>query len=131
MSAKPRQKNREFAIAALSAGDSQADAARRAGVNARTIQRWLDDDAFVAAVREARAAALDSALGRLHSLSLKAATTLGLLLSPRSQPSIRLAAARAVLEASLRLRESLDFEARLADVEAKLQSSEHSGETLQ
>jgi len=129
MSAKTGR-NQQSAIEALARGETQSRAAKSAGVSARTIARWLDDHAFVAAVREARTAALDTALGRLHSLSLKAATTLGALLSPRSQPSIRLAAARAVLEASLRLRESLDFEARLADVEQKLQSAEHAGEVL-
>lgn len=96
-------RRQQSAVQVLAGGGRQADAARAAGCSARTIARWLQDPEFVELVQNARSRAIDDATARLGGLALKAADTLGALLTARNSPSARLGAARAILDAVLRI----------------------------
>lgn len=117
MARKPRQKGQAALVEALAAGKPVAQAARSAGVSVRTAFRRLEDADFQRLVRQCRAKMFDQATGTLAATTAKAAKTLGKLLDDES-PTIRLSAAKAVLEAAQRLHEALDIEQRLAALES-------------
>jgi hypothetical protein len=52
------------------------EAAEEAGVNASTLYRWLRQEPFLDAYRQARWRALEDAIGRLQAVAMKAANTL-------------------------------------------------------
>src|SRR5256885_2096221 len=79
-------------------------AAKMCGISGRTISRKLKDPAFRAEVDKARASLVERASGRLSSGMTAAAETLHRLLKSENE-SLQLAAARAILEFSLRCRE--------------------------
>src|SRR6476469_1865789 len=109
----------EAAALALAAGCTQPEAARSAGCGARTIKTWLHDrPAFGRRVAELRAEMTARALGRLADGMAFAADALRKLLSAKSE-TVRLGAARAVLELGTRLRESVELEGRLAALEVR------------
>lgn len=103
-------------IALLAAGYSQGQAAQSAGVSSRTVSRRMDDPAFVAQVQQAQATTIQQVAARLTVASLRAVSTLLRLLDGRSE-TVRLGAAKAVLELAVRYRESQELEARLAQLE--------------
>jgi methylaspartate ammonia-lyase len=110
------------AILALARGLSKADAAAGAGVGERTVYRWLDDDAFRAAISRERGRLLERAIGRLADHAADAANVLGKLANDEeTPPAVRVSAARALLEHAVKLRDSLEIEERLAAVEARLE----------
>jgi hypothetical protein len=89
-------------LAALAAGATAEEAAETAHVSARTVRRRLSDPEFARRVDHARAAMLDSALGRLSAGASSAVDTLADLQAPDRPPSVRLGAAKAMLECGLR-----------------------------
>jgi hypothetical protein len=107
-------------VIALAAGSSVAEAARQSGVGARTIHRWLDDADFVAKVDSERAAVIGQATSKLGAASQRAVDVLAELLDDPLLPTVRLSAAKAVLDGLLRLRQEFVTEARLAAIEARL-----------
>jgi hypothetical protein len=106
-------------LTALAAGYSIKDAARIARVGERTAHRRLDDPAFKERVAEMQAQFLSEAVGRLSNATTEAAKTLRNLLDSQSD-SVRLSAARAILEFATKLRESVELERRMAVLEAEL-----------
>jgi len=107
-------------IAALVGGATVREAAATAGMGERTAWRRLDDDAFRARLDEARRQTIAAALDVLTRASTAAAATLATLLRAEYAPSVRLGAARSILELGGRLRESQDMLVRLAAVETAL-----------
>ena len=103
-------------IARLAAGATRADAAAAAGVGQRTVYRRLNDAAFARQVAAARAALVSQAVGRLADAASAAAATLRALLDAEPE-SIRLGAARAVLELGAKLRAADELEARIVALE--------------
>ena len=106
-------------VTALAVGATVEQAAERAGVSARTAHRRLEDADFVRRVDEARAELLGRAMARLSATCTSAVTTLGDLLTAESE-SVRLGAARSILDVALRWREHEDLAARLDHVESWL-----------
>ena len=97
-------------------------AADAAGVSKTTIFRWLSDPTFAAAYKQARGHLLTSTLTALQSASSTAVATLSeVMKDTTAQPSARVSAAKAVLEMSLKAREVLEVEERLAALEAAMQ----------
>lgn len=123
MAGKPRQE--QVLIEALARGTSRVQAARQAGVSERTVFRRLNDSEFCGQVATTRAQMIADASGKLSALAVKAVDTLEGLLKEES-PSIRLAAAKAVLDSVLRLRESEELANRLDVLEEKLAKTEAS-----
>jgi len=112
-------RKREAAIAALLASDTVNAAAQAAGVNPKTLHRWLRLDAdFRTAYDEARRLILDQALGRLQASSGEALVTLlAVCRDQEASPAARVAAARSILDLALKVRSEEDFEARLRALE--------------
>ena len=108
-------------IAALLDSRTVADAAQKTGVPARTIYRWLSEPSFQTALRAAEEGVIDEAVRRLLGMQQQALSALQVvMLGKDTPPSSRVAAARTVLDAMLRLRELRSVEERLAAIEAQL-----------
>jgi len=103
-------------VAALAAGSTVPDAAKRANMSERTARRRLDDPAFRRRVSEARGELYSAAMGRLAAVATKAADTLEKLLTS-TRDAVALGAARSILELGQRLRESVELEQRIAALE--------------
>jgi hypothetical protein len=118
----PRQ---EAAALALAAGLTIDQAAKKSGAGGRTIRTWLHDQpAFPRRVTELRAEMTSLALGRLVDGMGLAADTLRALLKAKSE-TVKLGAARAMLELGVKLRESVELVQRIADLEARRKGKVH------
>ncbi|MGA2271325.1 MAG: hypothetical protein ABSH44_22890 [Bryobacteraceae bacterium] len=111
-------RKREDAIAGLLSQRNVDEAARAAGVGARTLWRWLRDPEFQAAYREARRAAFSQSIARLqHGSSAAAATLLKMMLDQDAPASTRVRAAESVLNHATKAIEIEDIEARVSELE--------------
>jgi hypothetical protein len=112
--------NRDAALlAALAAGSTVRQAAQQAGVSERTAHRRLADDTFRRRVTELRGEMVARALGKMADGMAEAADTLRQLLRAESE-TVRRGACRAALELTVKLRETVELEERLAAVESRL-----------
>jgi len=109
----------------LAAGKTVADAAEAAGLSERTAYRRLDDAAFRGRMTTLRGEMIGRAVGRLADASTKAVETLTALLTTDSA-TVRLGAARSILELGTRLREAVEIEERLSSLEQKAANAEFS-----
>lgn len=116
MARKPRRKGDAVLVEALARGQTASQAARMAGVSVRTAFRRLEDPVFQDDVRKCRSRIVDGASGALAATMKRATRTLRGLLDD-NHPTVRLGAARAVLEVSQRLHETVQIEQRLAELE--------------
>ena len=97
---------------------TNGQAAAAAGCSLRSIQRWLEDPAFLAELRTAERHAQAQATRRLIGLQNAAITTMGNLLHDKAtRDAVRRAAARDVLELGMRLQEHSELVARLEALE--------------
>lgn len=103
-------------IAALASGKTHTDAAKLAGVSLRTLTRRLNDPAFRQQVLQARAALIEKATGRLADSATRAADELVELLADESA-TVRLSAARALLDYAGRFTEANDVHERITALE--------------
>ncbi len=104
---------------ALAKGRSVADAAVEVGVGKRTVFRRLADPTFKARIQTLRGEMVAQALGRMADGMCEAADGLRALCKAESE-SVRLGACRTMLELSLKLRDCLETEDRLAALEARV-----------
>jgi hypothetical protein len=116
----PRQ---ERVALALASGRSVREAARACHAGETTVKRWLATSAFVCRVVEIRHEMTSAALGRLVIAMTVATDTLLVLCRKGRSESVRLGAARAILELGQRLREGVEMEARIAALEASSRTS--------
>ena len=116
----------EVLIEALGRGSTQAEASKLAGCAVRTVARRLDDPQFVRRVDVFRDALLEAGAAKLGDLIGLATSTLRELLADDVPPQIRLGSAKTVLDASLKLRDSLLLEKRLTALETRVSSSQTS-----
>jgi hypothetical protein len=111
----PRQRK---GIVALLNEPSTKAAAAAAGVAEATIHRWLNDLAFSAALKEARARVFESTLSSLQSASGKAVQVLrDVMDDDKAHPSTRVRAALGIIGAMLKAHEALETEERLRSLE--------------
>jgi len=106
-------------VESLARGASTTSAAKLCGISRRTVCRRLKDPEFCALVTRARQRLTDAALGKLSGTLRNAAGTLRALLKSDSD-SVKLAAARSVLEFAQKLAEHVEFEQRLSKLEKTL-----------
>jgi hypothetical protein len=106
----------EALIVTIAGGATVQAAAQLCEVSERTIYRRLQDVAFKRRLTQARSDMVERALGHLASGSAEAAIVLRNLLAAESD-SIKLGAARSILELGNKLRESVELEQRLAALE--------------
>jgi hypothetical protein len=110
------RQNDDLLAVALAVGKTLRDAATTAGVAERTAaRRWADAD-FRRRVSQLRGDLIGQATGRMADGMADAAAQLRQLLTAKSE-NVRLGAARALLELTVRLREGTEFEERLAALE--------------
>jgi transposase-like protein len=109
---------REAVALALASGKTAKAAAAECGVGERTVGLWLADDAFRRRVGALRGEMVARATGRMADGMTEAADQLRELLTAESE-SVRLGAARSLLELGVKLRESTELEERLADLERR------------
>jgi hypothetical protein len=110
----------EALIAALAAGTTIGDAAQAAGLSRRTVARRLEEDEFRALVATARAEMFGRAVGILAEAAAGAAQTLHDLAVSGGSETVRLGAAKVILDAGHRARGDEEFEQRLSRVEASI-----------
>jgi hypothetical protein len=123
MAENGRRKGDAALVLALAGGQTVRDAARTAGVGERTATRRWADPEFRQRVTCLRAEMVAQAAGQLADGMAEAATTLRRLLTAEAE-SVRLSAARSILEIGTRLRETVELEARLQAIEERLGESQ-------
>jgi AcrR family transcriptional regulator len=112
------RQNADFVlVAALAGGRTVCDVAAAVGVSERTIYRRLESADFRRRVGDARAEMVQRAVGQLADASAEAVTTLRALVTAAESETVRLGAARAVLELGSKLRESVELEERVRRLE--------------
>jgi hypothetical protein len=108
------------AIAALMSSSTVAKAAAAVGVNERTIYTWLEDADFDAAYRVARVEAVQQAIALLQKGSSAAVGVLLNLLTTGT-PTVKLGAARTVLEMAFKAVELEDVRDELEQLRTLVQ----------
>ncbi len=105
------------AIEALLTGDTLGRAAEKAGVHRNTITDWLREPDFMAELQAAEGEALGVLSRSLVSLAEKATKTLEEVLDGGETDGARLRAADIVLGRLLQVRELVDLEKRIEELE--------------
>jgi hypothetical protein len=119
MGDKRRRKGESALILALSTGQTVREAAKTAGIAESTAYRRLRDEEVRQEISAVRTQMLSEAIGRLSAAASSAVGTLETLLES-SVESVRLGAARAILDRVIVVRESLEFAERLERIEQVL-----------
>lgn len=118
--AMPRNKlshKQEEAIAALLRYPTLEEAAKAVGVAPSTIWRWLQDGSFRQAYEAARKQVLSRAIESLQAASEGAVATLVELKDKATKESVRLNAAKALLDLAFNTAALLEIEERLERLE--------------
>jgi hypothetical protein len=116
---RPNPGAKEIAAAALAAGATAKAAGEAAACSERSVRRWQQDPEFQRTVRGLRDEAIAAALNRLSSgMTVASMAIIGLIGS--QDPHVRFKAAKAVIELAVKIKESVELEQRVADLEARL-----------
>lgn len=111
------------AIESLLTSGNASEAAIAAGVSRDTLYRWLKDDTFKKALIEAEGEALASLSRALVAMGEDAAATLRAAMADKAAPTgPKLRAADIVLGRLLQLRELVDLEERLSELERRVKN---------
>jgi transposase-like protein len=114
----------QAALDSLLADGDQVKAARAAGVNDRTLRRWMHDPAFAAALQQAQDATLDAVTSDLVRAAGGAVALLRETVDNADAAlGLRLQAARTLLDAALRWRELRGIERRLDALEQAINAT--------
>jgi len=114
-----RKKNEESLLLALACGATVESAARQCGLSDRTVYRRLEDAAFKKRLERVRADMVGRSAGMLTAAGGESVRTL-MALQKDSTPAVRLGAARTILEMGLKIRQMVDLEQRLEELEELL-----------
>ena len=117
-----RKKANTGLIVSLACGASVETAAQKAGVSVRTVYRRLANPEFVAQVNEVRADMLRRAAAMLTAAGMSAIKTFTTLQESARSESVRLGAARSIIELGCKLREMVELTERLDLLEARMQT---------
>ena len=114
--------NQKKALAALIRSPTIEAAAQEAGIGYSTLRRWLKDDAdFQQAYREELDGLVADAAAQAKQSLSPALSTLREIVEDQTLPgAVRVSAARALLDAALKLTEITDILPRLEMIEASL-----------
>jgi hypothetical protein len=116
MARPKRKKNEDSLLLALACGATVEAAARQCGLSERTVYNRLGDDEFKKRLERVRADMVDRSAGMLTAAGGEAIRTL-LTLQKDSTPTVRLGAARTILEMGLKIRQLVEVELRLEELE--------------
>ena len=110
-------------LEALLDGANIQDAAAAAGVNRKTLARWLQEPAYWKLYQVNSRRGLELAARRLTGKLDTAVDMLASVMEDDEAPAgVRLRAAQLVVDGALRLLESADFAERLAALEARMEN---------
>jgi transposase-like protein len=94
-------------------------AARRCGVNEKTLRRWMaDDEEFKSAMAEARHVMFQAGLNRVQALAGEAINTLEALMGRGVPPTVRLGAARTLAELGIHQHDADTILRKLDEIES-------------
>ena len=119
--AEHRKKNEDALLLALAGGATVEGAAKQCGITDRTVYRRLKDADFKARLQAVRSDMVARCTGLLTAAAGEAVRTLLALQKEATPPAVRLSAARAVLEVGMKLREVVDLQTRMDELEAFVQ----------
>ena len=109
-------RKQDVAVGALLSQPTISAAAESVGIGEATLRRWLKDPGFLAAYRSARMDTLEQCVAMLQKAGSDAVEALQQSLQANSE-GVRLRAACAILDYSMKGAELLDLEARIAVLE--------------
>ena len=112
--------NENRLLTALACGATVEGAANSSGFSQATIYRRLKDPAFKARLHQLRADMVQRTAGALTAAAMESVRTLLELQKPSNPATVRLGAARSVLELGVKLRENGDLEERINALEQQL-----------
>ena len=114
-------RKQEQAIVALLTCGSILEAATQCQVDESTVRRWLKEERFQCAYREARRQVVQQAMVQLQQATGQAVQTLQeVMQAPDAPASARVSAAKTVLEVAVKAVEVEDLEARVSALEAAM-----------
>jgi len=123
-----KDQKQDRAIAALLKAETIRDAAKEAGIAEATLHRYLKDDAFKKAYREAKRAVVDHAICQLQRSAGKAVKALSSIIDEADAPaSARVSAAKTILEVAMKAVEIEDLERRITDLERVVDQNKQKG----
>jgi hypothetical protein len=111
-------------LLALACGATAEAAARQAGVSESTVRRRLKDPRFKSKLNRQRGDMHLRIADQLTAASTEGVRTMVQLMKDTHSGTVRLGAARAVVELSARVRETADLAVRLAELELRLAQSD-------
>jgi hypothetical protein len=117
MAGHGRKQIDEALLLALACGATAETAAQKVGVSKRTVLRRQKDPAFQQRLKEMRKEMVERCAGTMTAAGLEAVKTLVTLLNSAAPPSVRLGAARAILELAPKMRLDSDVQERLLALE--------------
>jgi hypothetical protein len=115
------------AVLALLTHPTIPEAAKASGVSQATLWRWLQRDDFQKEYRAAQNRVFDGAIGSLQASTTQAVECLRRNLNCES-PAVQVQAARAILDYTIKARNLVDFETRIAELEQALRAREQAEE---
>ena len=111
--------NQEKVIAALLSSNTRQEAAEKAGISERTIRRYFAQADFLTRYNEEKKKILDEANTQIQGAlepSIKALREI--VEAKKTPPSVKIQAARAILEYTIRLGEYTELETRIRLLES-------------
>ena len=112
-------RKQEQAITALVLCASLTEAAAQCGLAEVTLRRWLKQDGFQQAYRDARRQVVQQAIVQVQRATGEAVETLrGVMQGTDAPASAKVSAAKTILETALKAVELEDLEGRIAALEA-------------
>lgn len=110
--------SKERALQALLTQPTRKAAAAAAGISDRTLRGYFQDDEFIAEYRAAFSDLLDNATRQAQqSINPALSTLTEICQDSEAGPTVRVSAARALLEYGLRFTEMIDIATRLEELE--------------
>ncbi len=110
--------NKEKALAALLTCSTRKEAAERVGISERTIRGYFQDDEFIERYRAAFADVIEEATRHAQQSLSPALSVLREIMGDEKEPaSVRVQAAKCVIDYGLKLGEALDVLERVNELE--------------
>src|SRR5215831_5264512 len=115
-------RKQEALISALLTAPTLADAAQTAGIGEVTAWRWLKEPTFQTAYRDARRAVVQQAITQVQQATGEAVEVLRTVMhDPETPASVKVGAAKTILEIAVKAVELEDLEARITALEYQAQ----------
>ncbi len=105
----------------LAGGSTVKQAAKTAGCSAGAVFVWLRQEPFVKLVEQRQAKLVSRTMGSLIRSGIAASNTLTACLKSQDGDAVRVRAAVAILEQLLRLRDAVQIEERVRNLERKVE----------